>query len=216
MSQHRGIHEDGGVWDSLVDLASGSSWTYGVVLAFAALDAVAPIVPSETLVVASAALAASGRLNLALVLLAAAAGALLGDNAAYGIGRLFGSRIERWLASSEQRRRRLDWAERQLDARGATLIVVSRFVPGGRTATMIAAGLLRMRWRRFVAFDLAAAVSWALYAGLIGFFGGTAFEDEPLVGVGVAIGLALALGLLIEGVRRLRERRGRRFPDTRS
>lgn len=204
MSPRRGIHEDGGVWDSLVDLASGSSWTYGVVLAFAALDAVAPIVPSETLVVASAALAASGRLNLALVLLAAAVGALLGDNAAYGIGRLFGGRIERRLAASEQRRRRLDWAEHQLDSRGATLIVVSRFVPGGRTATMVAAGLLRMRWRRFVTFDLAAAVLWALYAGLIGFFGGTAFEDEPLVGVGVAIGLALTLALAIEGVRRLR------------
>lgn len=69
------------MWDSLVDLASGSPWTYAVVLGFAALDAIAPLVPSETIVVAAAALAASGRLSLALVLAAAAAGAVAGDNA---------------------------------------------------------------------------------------------------------------------------------------
>jgi membrane protein DedA with SNARE-associated domain len=195
------------VWDSLVDLASGSDWTYGIVLAFALLDAVAPIVPSETLVVAAAALAASGRLSLAAVLAAAAAGALLGDNVAYGVGRAAGPRLERRLSSSPARRRRLDWAARRLDERGGTLVVVSRFVPGGRTATMVAAGLLRMRWRRFVVFDVAAAVCWASYAGLIGFFGGTAFEDEPLVGVGAALGIALVLALLIEAGRRLVRRR---------
>lgn len=198
------------VFDSLVDLASGSSWTYGVVFAFALLDAVAPIVPSETLVVAAAALAGSGRLDLALVLLAAAAGALLGDNAAYGIGRLFGPRLERWLSATPRRRERLDWAERQLDERGGTLIVVARFVPGGRTATMVSAGLLGMRWRRFVPFDLAASTVWALYASLIGFFGGTAFEDEPLVGVGFALGLALVAGLVTEAGRRILQRRRRR------
>lgn len=207
MSEGAGIQHDAGMWDSLVDLASGSAWTYGVVLGFAALDAVAPIVPSETIVVASAALAASGRLSLALVLVAAAVGALVGDNVAFGIGRYLGAPIERWLSASAKRRERLDWAEQQLEQRGGTLIVVSRFIPGGRTATMLAAGILGMRWRRFLPFDAAAGVLWALYAGLIGFFGGTAFEDEPVIGVGVALGLALVAALLIEGGRRLVARR---------
>jgi membrane-associated protein len=195
------------VFESLVDLASGSSWTYAVVLAFAALDAVAPIVPSETLVVAAAALAGSGRLNLALVLLAAAAGAFAGDNSAYLIGRLASRRIMRWASRSPKRAQRLATAERQLDQRGGTIIVVSRFVPGGRTATMVAAGAVGMAWRRFAPLDLAAASIWSLYAGLIGFFGGTAFEDEPLVGVALALGLAALLGLLIEAGRRLLHRR---------
>jgi membrane protein DedA with SNARE-associated domain len=54
-----------------------------------------------------------------------------------------------------------------------------------------------------VAFDLAAAVIWALYGTSIGYFGGTAFEDEPVVGVGLALALAVVAGAAIEGGRRL-------------
>lgn len=195
------------MFDSLVDLATGSSWTYAVVLAFAAADAIAPIVPSETIVVAAAALAASGRLNLLVVLLAAAAGAFAGDNAVYLIGRAFEGRVKRFASTHEKTKERLAWADRQLERRGAIIIIVSRFVPGGRTATMLAAGLAPLPWRRFAVFDLAAVSLWALYAGLIGFFGGSAFENEPLVGVGLALGLAFALGALVEGARRLLNRR---------
>lgn len=191
------------MFESLVDLASGSAWTYALVFAMAALDVLAPILPSESLLVAAAALSTSGRLNVALVALAGGAGALLGDNIAFLCGRLLDTRIHRWLEASPRRRERLRWAEGQLDRRGGTIIVGSRFIPGGRTATMLAAGLLEMPWRRFVAFDLAAAVFWALYGTGIGYFGGTAFEDQPLIGVAVALGLALAAGLVMELGRRM-------------
>lgn len=190
------------MFDSLVNL-SASPWTYALVFALAAGDVIAPILPSETLVVAAGALAASGRLSLALVLVGAAAGALAGDNLAYVVGRAFAGRVRRWLATREKSKRRLGWAERQLQSRGGTVIVAARFVPGGRTATMIAAGLVGLPWRRFLMFDLAAASVWALYSGLIGFFGGKAFEDEPLIGIAFAVGLALALGMIAEGARRL-------------
>jgi len=189
--------------DSLVDLASGSSWTYALVFAMAALDVLAPIVPSESLLVTAAALSASGHLNVALVALAGAAGALLGDNVAYLCGRLLDTRVHRWLEASPRRRKRLRWAEHQLDRRGATIIVASRFIPGGRTATMLSAGMLEMPWRRFVVFDLAAAVIWALYGSGIGYFGGTAFEGQPLIGVAVALGLALLAGVAVELGRRV-------------
>ena len=191
------------MFESLVDLASGSAWTYVLVFGMATLDVLAPILPSESLVVAAAALAASGRLNVAVVALAAGAGALLGDNIAFLCGRLLGTRMRRWLEATPRRRERLDWVEHQLDRRGGTIIVGSRFIPGGRTATMISAGLLEMPWPRFVVFDLAAAVIWALYCTGIGYFGGTAFEDEPIVGVGVALVLALVAGAAIEAGRRL-------------
>jgi membrane-associated protein len=191
------------VFESLVDLASSSAWTYALVFALATLDVLAPILPSESLVVAAAALAASGRLSVVLVAVAAAAGALLGDNLAFLCGRLLDTRMRRWLEATPRRRERLGWVEHQLDRRGGTIIVGSRFVPGGRTATMIAAGLLEMPWRRFVALDLIAAVIWALYGTAIGYFGGSAFEDEPVVGVGVALALALVAGAAIEAGRRL-------------
>jgi membrane-associated protein len=191
------------MFESLVDLASGSAWTYALVFALATLDVLAPILPSESLVVAAAALSASGRLNVVFVVVAAAAGAFLGDNIAFGCGRLLDTRLRRWLEATPRRRERLEWAEHQLDRRGGTIIVGARFIPGGRTVTMLAAGLLEMRWRRFVAFDIAAAAIWALYGTAIGYFGGTAFEDEPIVGVGVALVLALVAGAAIEGGRRL-------------
>jgi membrane-associated protein len=191
------------VFESLVDLASGSAWTYALVFALATLDVLAPILPSESVVVAAAALSASGRLNVVMVAVAAAAGALLGDNLAYLCGRMLDSRMRRWLEATPRRRERLKWAEHQLDRRGGTIIIGSRFVPGGRTVTMLAAGLLEMVWRRFVALDLAAAVIWALYGTAIGYFGGTAFEDEPVVGVGIALALAIVAGAAIEGGRRL-------------
>lgn len=189
--------------ESLVTLASGSAWTYALVFALAALDVVVPIVPSESLLVAAAALSASGRLDVAVVALAGATGALVGDNVAFLCGRLLDTRVHRWLQSSPRRRERLRWAEHQLDRRGGTIIVGSRFVPGGRTATMLAAGMLEMPWRRFVAFDLAAAVIWALYGTAIGYFGGTAFEGRPLLAITVALGLALAAGAAMELGRRL-------------
>ena len=69
--------------------------------------------------------------------------------------------------------------------------------------TMLAAGLLEMPWRRFVVFDIAAALIWAVYGTAIGYFGGTAFENQPLTGIGAALGLALAAGAAIEVGRRL-------------
>jgi membrane protein DedA with SNARE-associated domain len=87
--------------------------------------------------------------------------------------------------------------------RSATIILASRFVPGGRTATMISAGLVGLPWRRFAAYDLAACVLWAVYASVIGLVGGKAFADEPLRALALAFGLAAALTLLLEGGRRL-------------
>jgi membrane protein DedA with SNARE-associated domain len=191
------------MFESLVDLASGSAWTYVLVFGLATLDVLAPILPSESVVVAAAALAASGRLNVVVVAMAAAAGALLGDNIAFVCGRLLDTRMRRWLEATPRRRERLEWAEHQLDRRGGTIIIGSRFIPGGRTATMVGAGLLEMPWRRFVVFDVAAAVIWALYGTAIGYFGGTAFEGEPIVGVAVALALALVAGAAIEVGRRV-------------
>src|SRR4051812_46613912 len=145
------------MFDSLVDLAAGSAWTYALVFAMAALDVLAPIVPSESLLVAAAALSASGRLNVGVVALAGATGALLGDNVAFLCGRLLDARIHRWLDASPRRRKRLRWAEHQLDRRGGTIIVGSRFIPGGRTATMLAARMLEMPRRGVCFFDPVAA-----------------------------------------------------------
>jgi membrane-associated protein len=190
------------VFESLVEVVTASGWVYPLILGVAALDAVFPLVPSEATVIAAAALAGTGDLVLALVLVAGAAGAVLGDNVAYLIGRAGQGRVSGRLSGSSRWRARVAHATKMLRERSATIIVVSRFIPGGRTATMLSAGLVGLSWRRFAAYDLAAGILWAAYASLIGLVGGKAFADKPLYALLLAFGIAVALTFLIESGRR--------------
>jgi membrane protein DedA with SNARE-associated domain len=192
--------------DSLLDLISSSPWTYAAVLGVAALDAVLPLVPSETAVITAGVLAATGELLILPVIAAAAVGAYLGDSSSYWLGRGLGTRLDRRFFRSEQAARRRAWAERTLDRHGGPLIIGARFVPGGRTATTLTAGIVRMRWLRFAAFAAAAGILWASYAGLIGYIGGRAFEERPLVALALGFGVAAAVYLLVELARYLRRR----------
>jgi len=193
------------VFESLTDQVSGSPWTYVFLFAIAALDVVFPIVPSETSVILAGVLASTGDLILVLVIGVAAAGAIVGDNSAYWIGRTLGHRIVARFFAGE-RRKRVDWAEEQVKERGGYLIVVGRFIPGGRTVITLACGLLEMPWRRFISFDVAAGLVWASYAALLGYFGGRTFEESPLKGFLVAFAIALAVTGAIEAYRYLRKR----------
>jgi membrane protein DedA with SNARE-associated domain len=202
------LRDPGRVFESLVDVVVSSGWVYTLILAIAALDAVFPLVPSEATVIAAAAFAGAGELTFELVLLAGAAGAVLGDNVAYLLGRVGQGPLLGRLLRSEAWRDRIRQAERLLRRRAGTIVVVSRFVPGGRTATMLSAGLIGLPWRRFLGYDLVAGVLWAGYAGLIGLIGGKAFADEPLHALALAFGLAAALMLMVETGRRLVRLRG--------
>jgi membrane-associated protein len=194
------------VFDEFTELISGSQWSYAVVFAFAFLDALIPVVPSETSVVTAGVLAGAGEMSLLLIILCAASGAILGDNTAYGIGRRWGDRAAERLARGERGGRGLRWAKRELDDRGGQLIIVARFIPGGRTLVTLSAGSLAYPWRRFVGFDAIAGSSWALYAAFLGYFGGKAFEQQPWKGLLAALLIAFAIAGGIELIRYLRKR----------
>ena len=83
-------------------VANASGWAYAVVFLLALLDAVLPVVPSETAVITGGVVAASGRLSLPLVVTFATVGAMAGDNAAYLIGRRFGSDVTNRFFRSEK------------------------------------------------------------------------------------------------------------------
>ena len=179
-----------------------------IVALLAYLDALVPVVPSETSVITAGVVASAGDLSLPMVIAVAASGAFLGDNTAYFIGHRFGTRINDRFLSSEKNRRRVEWAQRQVNERGGELIVIARFIPGGRTIVTLSAGTLGYPWRKFAIFDAAAALGWALYAALLGYFGGHAFEKAPWKGLLLALGIAFAVTGTIEVVRwYLRRRR---------
>jgi membrane-associated protein len=201
-------------FDRLRDWVSGEWWSYPVIFAVALLDAFFPAVPSETLVVIGGNLASSGDMHFLLVVLAGATGAIIGDNISFGIGHLVGERTVKRLLRSEKWHGRLEWAERTLDERGAYIILIARFIPGGRTAVTFSAGYVpTFPWRRFIVYDVTAGILWATYAASLGYFGGKTFEDHPWLGLALALGIALTAGLLVEVVRHtLKRRRERAAP----
>src|ERR671935_975848 len=150
--------------NGLIDFLTGSGWTYPLLFVICLGDAVVPILPSETAAIVCGIQAARGQLSLPAVLALAAAGAFCGDNTSYALGRWVGGPIQHHLFSGERARRRLDWARRFLGKRGSYILVVARFIPGGRTATTFTSGLVRLPWvRRFAPYIAIAAIFWSAY-----------------------------------------------------
>jgi membrane-associated protein len=198
------------VFESIVDAVSGSDWSYLVVFVIAMLDAFFPLVPSEATAIAAGVVAGTGGLSVELCILAAALGAFVGDNISYAGGHFLGDRLQRRFFSGEKAKKRLEWADRTLRERGWYLIVVARFIPGGRTVTTFTAGFTSaVSWPKFLVFDAIAAAIWGSYTVLLGYFGGRSFEEEPWKGLLLAFAIAVAVTGVVEAVRYLR-RRGKR------
>ena len=195
--------------DSLVNLVSGSAITYVVVMAAVLVDAVFPLIPSETMIITAAVLASQGHLAVELVFAAAVAGAIAGDNISYAIGRTLGRRAEGGLFRGEKARRRLAWAQTAIEER-EWIIAVGRFVPGGRTATTFACGALALRWRRFILWDAIGGTLWAGYAAGLGYYGGHRFEHNLWKPLLVALGTGMLVAGAIELGRRMWNRRAAR------
>jgi membrane protein DedA with SNARE-associated domain len=193
-------------------LQVGSPVSYAIALVIPALDAVIPVLPSETAVIAlGVASAGSVDPRIAVLVALAGVGAFLGDNLSYLLGRHFGARVNRRFFFSVKGMHRRAWAEGMLEHYGVRLIVICRFIPGGRTAVTLTCGLIGYPQRSFVGATAAAGAIWALYAFFIGRLGGKTFADRPWAGLLLALGATLAVSAVIEVIRRasalLRRRR---------
>ena len=189
--------------DFLLDALTNSASTYLVLCAIILIDDFVPVAPGDTAMITAGILAANGGLSIYLVIVAGAIGGMLGDNLFYLLGRKFGPGLaDRLLGDRGQEL--YCWAMRQISVRGATIIIVGRFVPAGRTVTTFACGTSRFPYRRFLLADSLAAFAWAAYTGLLGFIGGHQFREalwQPLL---IGLGVALALGAAVEAWTRTR------------
>lgn len=174
---------------------AGSPLVLLVVLVLSAVDGLLPPVPSESVVVALAAVSVStGAPSLWLLVPAAAAGAWVGDNLAYAVGRRWGPR---WLRGPRRTVLR-EHAARGLERRGAALIFAARYIPVGRVVVNLTAGSSGYPRGRFAVVSGAAALTWAVYSTVIGAAAGHWFADRPLLGVVVGVVGALAIGALVD------------------
>lgn len=187
--------------NGLIASVMGSPWAYLAIFLVCVVDAFFPVVPSETTVIAGGVSAAAGGQNLSAVLVLGALGAFLGDHVSYGIGRRLGPRAVDRLFRGERGRAARQWTGRNLRVRGGLVIVVARFIPGGRTATTLVAGTLVYPFGRFSGFAALGAVLWAAYGSLIGYFAGGVFRGNHLFAVAVGVTISVFISVVVETAR---------------
>lgn len=181
-----------------------TAWLLAVAAAFVTLDAVLPVLPSETAVVSAGVLvAATSVTSLLWLVVVAASAAVVGDLVSYRVGRTGAMRWEMVRRSATRRGAAVRYAQDGLDRRGPFMVALARFVPGGRTAVTLSAGAAAMPHRSFAAASAVGAAVWASAFATVGFVGGRALGDDVVVALGVAVGLVLAVSVLVEGGRRL-------------
>jgi membrane protein DedA with SNARE-associated domain len=134
-------------------------------------------VPGETILLAGAALARFGHLSLVWVVTIAIAGAVLGDNIGFLIGRRGGRRLlERHGRLLGLTKQRLDQFDAFFARHGAKTVFIARFVTGLRVVGAVLAGASTLPWGRFLIFNAAGAVAWATTFGAVGYALGYSWE----------------------------------------
>ncbi|HEY4577449.1 MAG TPA: VTT domain-containing protein [Yaniella sp.] len=183
--------------EAAVVALGASPWLVLVVFAFCGLDAVFPIVPSDSMVTAATVVALAQGVSWSFIVLLVVSGAFLGDCLAYVLGSKIP--LERMPLFRRRRpRAALRFTQRAFAQRGSTLILAGRFIPAGRIAVNMTAGATGFAFRRFVPLVALAGVLWASLAAAMGIIAEHVFEDRPLVAVIAGVGMGIGCGLLID------------------
>jgi membrane protein DedA with SNARE-associated domain len=165
-------------------------------------------VPGETALIVGAALASQGKLQIEFVIALAAAGAIVGDNIGYLIGRKGG----RWLlqrpgAFHSQRQQVLLIGEPFFERHGPKAVFFGRFILGLRVWASWLAGVTRMHWRSFAFWNALGGITWACLIGIIAYHLGRSASDA-IEAFGLYGLLALLLAIISGVLLHRRHRRG--------
>lgn len=172
-----------------------AQYGYLVVLVAVLLENAGIPAPGHTAMLAGGVLAQRGVLGIRWVIAVGALAALLGDNIGYWIGRRGGRRfVEHHGRLLHLNRERLAAVDRFFARHGPKTVFVGRFITGLQTVVALLAGVSRVPWWEFFAFNASGAVVWASVYGLAGYFFGTSWTAlEKWVGHAGLFLLALVI-----------------------
>jgi len=164
--------------DSIIQ--SYGTWTYGFVFLIVFCETglvVTPFLPGDSLLFALGAFSARGSLDLWLVILLLSLAAIAGDTVNYWIGAKVGPAVFHKENVRFLNRRHLDRTHEFYERHGGKTIIIARFVPIVRTFAPFVAGIGKMSYLRFLAYNVAGGLAWVLIFVLGGFF----FGNLPMV-----------------------------------
>jgi membrane protein DedA with SNARE-associated domain len=196
-----------------------SEYGYWAIFLFVMLEDFGVPLPGETILIAGAIDAGTGRLNIVAVGVIGFAAAVAGDNIGFAIGHFGGRALAlRWGKYVFLTEERLSKTERFFDTHGGKIITIARFAEGLRQLNGIIAGISGMYWLRFVAFNALGAALWVGCWVSVGYYGGqhitaiydyiTRYSLYALIGAAVALVIWVALRL-----RRRRRGRAAQLPE---
>jgi len=177
------------------------SYGYFAVGGIVGLESLGVPLPGETTLIAAATFAgATHRLDIGLVILAAAVGAVAGDSAGFWLGRGVGWRLlHRYGPRIGLTEPRLKLGQYLFLRHGGKVVFFGRFVAALRTFVALFAGANRMPWRRFLVFNALGGVVWASLMGLAAYLFGHTIRElaEPAALVLFAAAVLTAIAGLI-------------------
>lgn len=187
------------------------TWTYALLFLIVFLETglvVTPFLPGDSLLFAAGSFAALGALDVSALFLLLSVAAVLGDTANYAIGKYLGPKVFHFPKSRffnpEHLRRTHDFYEKY----GAKTIVIARFVPIVRTFAPFVAGIGKMSYPKFLAYNVAGGVLWVAVCVFAGyFFGNLPFVKKNFTLVILAIIFVSVLPAVVEFLRHRNESR---------
>jgi membrane-associated protein len=150
-------------------------WIYAILFAIIFSETgfvVTPFLPGDSLLFVAGAIAATGEMNLYILLVLLAVAAVLGNSVNYAIGRWLGRTFFREKGARWLNRKHLDKAHEFYERHGGKAVVISRFLPIVRTYVPFVAGMAQMSPKEYTLYNVAGGVLWVGSLTLAGFFFG--------------------------------------------
>ena len=163
-----------------------SNLTYPNILLLMLLESTVIPVPSELVVAPAAYHAASGHLNVFLVILFATLGAAIGATINYVIALYVGRPViykfanSRWGKMCLLTQEKVEKSERYFDSHGVAATLTGRLIPGIRHLISIPAGLARMSYPKFLLYTTLGAAVWHTILALLGYYLHSVVPEEQL------------------------------------
>lgn len=190
-----------------------NNYGYLAVGGFVTLEDFGVPVPGETILIAAAVYAGAGRLNIIVVVVVAFVAAVVGDNIGFLIGHLGGRPLAlRWGRYVFLTPERLDKAHAFFERHGGKVVAIARFIEGLRQANGIIAGITKMPWLKFLAFNALGAALWVGLWATVGYTAGGHINSiyGQLSHYELYLGIAIVVLILAFIARKMWGRRNRR------